>query len=119
MGRLLRGAALLASLALLPAATAASGFVPGTLVTLPYVSPADGAAREYAFRIPETWDGTSPLPAVLFLHGRGGTRRQFQRPEIFAEADARGALLVSWEGRIVPGGTGVPSTEYVDGVAQQ
>lgn len=104
----------LALLAPAPAGSAAS-FTPGAVVPLSYASPADGATRDYALRIPATWDGTSLLPAILLLHGRGGTRLQFQRPEHFAEADARGAVLVFWEGRVVPGGVGVPSTHYVDG----
>lgn len=94
---------------------AAAALPPGAVVPLSYVSPADGAPRDYALRIPATWDGAGLLPAILLLHGRGGTRLQFQRPEHFAEADARGAVLVFWEGRVVPGGLGVPSTHYVDG----
>jgi hypothetical protein len=94
---------------------AAAALPPGAVVPLSYVSPADAATRNYALRVPATWDGASLLPAILLLHGRGGTRLQFQRPEHFAEADARGAVLVFWEGRVVPGGIGVPSTHYVDG----
>ena len=106
---------LLLALALLAGAARGDVLLPGAVAQLSYVSPADGVPRDYALRLPATWDGASRLPTVLFLHGRGGTRRQFQRPEIFAEADARGALLVFWEGRIAPGGSGVPSTHYVDG----
>lgn len=90
--------------------------VPGFVVPASYRSPADGAERGYAIRVPRTWDGTSLLPAILFLHGRGGTVRQFQRTPYFDAADARGVVLVFWEGRIAPGGIGAPSTHYVDGV---
>lgn len=89
--------------------------VPGFVVPASYRSPADGTERGYALRIPRTWNGTSSLPAILFLHGRGGTVRQFQRTPYLDAADARGVVLVFWEGRIVPGGAGVPSTHYVDG----
>ena len=116
MGRPVRAAAPLAALlALLAAAPAFSDLLPGVVATRSYVSPADGATRDYAIRVPATWNGTDLLPTVLFLHGRGGTRRQFQRPDLLAEADARRALLVFWEGRVVPDGSGWPSTNYVDG----
>ena len=88
---------------------------PGVLVSLTYRSPFDGASRSYALRVPSFWDGESRVPAILFLHGRGGTVRQFQQAEVLDEADERGAVLVFWEGRVVPGGEGVPSTHYVDG----
>ena len=88
---------------------------PAGVVPLSYLSPADGVERAYDLRIPTTWDGTSLLPAILLLHGRGGTKRQFQRTEYFDEADESGAVLVFWEGRRVPGGGGFPSTHYVDG----
>lgn len=109
-------APLLALALLLSAGTSRAEALPvGAVVTLPYVSPADGAPREYNLRIPSTWDGTSRLPAILFLHGRGGTRRQFQTTGNLTEAEARRVVLVFWEGRVVPGGIGVPSTQYVDG----
>ena len=88
---------------------------PGGLHPLSYISPADGVERVYDLRIPATWDGTSLLPAILLLHGRGGTKQQFQRPEHYAEADARGAVLVFWEGRRIPALGGFPSAYYVDG----
>ncbi len=95
--------------------SAARAVAPGFVVPVSYRSPADGAERGYALRVPRTWDGTSSLPAILFLHGRGGTVRQFQRTSYLDAADARGVVLLFWEGRIVPGGLGVPSTHYVDG----
>jgi poly(3-hydroxybutyrate) depolymerase len=97
------------------AAPSVLAIVPGFVVPAAYRSPADGVERGYALRVPRTWDGTSLLPAILFLHGRGGTVRQFQRTPFLDAADARGVVLVFWEGRIVPGGIGVPSTHYVDG----
>ncbi len=113
--RLLPAVALVITL-LLAAAPAATAPLPsGWLLTLSYRSPADGVERVYDLRIPTTWDGTSLLPAILFLHGRGGTRLQFERSEHFAEAEARGAVLIFWEGRRVPATGGLPSTFYVDG----
>lgn len=97
------------------AASSALAVAPGFVVPASYRSPADGVERGYALRVPRTWDGTSLLPAILLLHGRGGTVRQFQRTPYFDAADARGVVLVFWEGRIAPGGAGVPSTHYVDG----
>ncbi len=99
-----------------PAGVASSiSIAPGFVVPASYRSPADGAERGYALRVPRTWDGESRLPAILFLHGRGGTVRQFQRTPYLDAADARGVVLVFWEGRIASGGIGVPSTHYVDG----
>ncbi|HQP86731.1 MAG TPA: alpha/beta hydrolase-fold protein [Thermoanaerobaculia bacterium] len=88
---------------------------PGFVIAASYRSPADGAERGYAIRVPRGWDGMNLLPAILFLHGRGGTVRQFQRTPYFDAADARGVVLVFWEGRIALGGAEVPSTHYVDG----
>lgn len=114
--RLLRGVALPAVILLLAAPATPAPLPPGVLIPLSYFSPADGVERIYDLRIPATWDGTSRLPAILLLHGRGGTKQQFQRPEHYAEADARGALLVFWEGRRIPALGGFPSAYYVDGV---
>ncbi len=111
----LPAAALLAALLLAASSTAAYPLPPGGLVPLSYRSPADGVERNYDLRIPATWDGATLLPAILLLHGRGGTKQQFERNEYYAEADARGAVLVFWEGRRVPATGGIPSTYYVDG----
>jgi hypothetical protein len=109
------GAPLLLAALLLPLPARALPLPPGGTVLLSYRSPADGSERAYAVRVPSTWDGSGRLPAILFLHGRGGTMRQFQRPEYAAAADERGAVLVYWEGRVAPGTDGVPSARYVDG----
>ncbi len=116
MRRLLPAAALLAAILFAAAPAAPAPLPPGSLISLPYRSPADGVGRDYDLRIPATWDGTSLLPAILLLHGRGGTKRQFERSEYYAEADARGAVLVFWEGRRIPEMAGYPATYYVDGV---
>lgn len=108
-------ATLLAAFVLGGTASAAGPLPPGGLVPLSYLSPADGVERNYDLRIPATWDGTSLLPAILLLHGRGGTKQQFERNEYYAEADSRMVVLVFWEGRRIPASGGIPSTFYVDG----
>ena len=113
--RLLQAVALLAAILFAAAPATPAPLPPGGLHPLSYISPADGVERVYDLRIPATWDGTSLLPAILLLHGRGGTKQQFQRPEHYAEADARGAVLVFWEGRRIPALGGFPSAYYVDG----
>jgi len=80
-----------------------------------YISPADGAIRFYEVRTPAGYDGISQMPAVLFLHGRGGSMTSFQSDGYEAEADARGFVLVFWQGRFDPA-ISVLSTQYVDGV---
>jgi poly(3-hydroxybutyrate) depolymerase len=80
-----------------------------------YVSPADGAARFYQVRTPAGYDGIPQMPAVLFLHGRGGGAASFQSDGYEAEADARGFVLVFWQGRFDTT-IGAYSTQYVDGV---
>ncbi len=115
MRRLLPIAALVAALALAAGPAASLALPPGGLVPLAYRSPADGVERTYDIRVPTTWDGRSLLPAILFLHGRGGTKRQFERTEHFDEAELRGTVLVFWEGRRVPDADAMPSTHYIDG----
>ncbi len=94
---------------------------PGPLLGAPtvyvgtYVSPADGVLRLYDVRTPAGYDGVSKMPAALFLHGRGGGGTSFQTDGYFAEADARGFVLVFWRGRFDPT-IGALSTQYVDGV---
>ena len=80
-----------------------------------YVSPADGTVRLYQVLTPSGYDGISKMPAVLFLHGRGGSMASFQSDGYEAEADARGFVMVFWQGRFDPA-IGAYSTQYVDGV---
>jgi poly(3-hydroxybutyrate) depolymerase len=80
-----------------------------------YVSPADGAVRLYEIRTPAGYDGITQMPAALFLHGRGGSMTSFQSDGYETEADARGFVLVFWQGRFDPT-IGALSTQYVDGV---
>ncbi len=115
MRRLVAAAAIAAALAPSTTRGSAAALPAGEVLALSYVSPADGAPRVYGLRIPSTWDGKSLLPALVLLHGRGGTRRQFEHDDYLEEADERRAVLVFWEGRTVPGGPGFPSTHYVDG----
>ena len=80
-----------------------------------YVSPADGAVRLYEILTPSAYDGISQVPAVLFLHGRGGSMTSFQSDGYEAEAETRGFVLVFWQGRFDPTISAL-STQYVDGV---
>ena len=80
-----------------------------------YVSPADGDRRVYQVLTPSGYDGISRLPAVLFLHGRGGSMASFRTVGYEAEADARGVVLIFWQGRYDLS-IGAYSTQYVDGV---
>ncbi len=92
----------------------ASSVLGGTLHNRSYVSPADGAARLYDVYTPTGYRPETALPAILFLHGRGGSKNSFQTPAYFAEADRKGFALVFWQGRVAPWGGF--STYYVDGV---
>ena len=78
-----------------------------------YISPADGSSRSYTIRTPAGYDGTSRLPAVLFLHGRGGSALSFQYQQYFDAADANGYVLLFWQGRL--DASGLLSSYYVDG----
>jgi len=80
-----------------------------------YVSPADGVVRSYQTLTPSGYDGITRMPAVLFLHGRGGSMFSFQTEGYEDEADARGFVLIFWQGRFDPT-IGAFSTQYVDGV---
>jgi poly(3-hydroxybutyrate) depolymerase len=86
----------------------------GRLEYLSYVSPADGTARAYDVWTPTGYDGTRPLPAILFLHGRGGSTGSFEQSSYESAADANGAILIFWQGRWQPE-IGAFSTLYVDG----
>jgi poly(3-hydroxybutyrate) depolymerase len=86
----------------------------GSLSYLSYVSPADGAARAYDVWTPSGYDGTRPLPMILFLHGRGGSTGSFEQSSYESAADANGYVLVFWQGRWQPE-IGAFSTLYVDG----
>jgi len=92
-----------------PSAPAAT---PGLKSFRTYASPADGASRSYTIRTPASYDGTSPLPAVLFLHGRGGGAFSFEAQPYLDAADANGYVLIFWQGR--PDPNGLLSTYYVD-----
>ena len=80
-----------------------------------YTSPADGDRRVYQVLTPSGYDGIAKLPAVLFLHGRGGSMASFQTDGYVAEAEARGVVMVFWQGRYDLS-IGAFSTQYVDGV---
>src|ERR1035437_1643512 len=72
------------------------------------------AARAYDVWTPSRYDGTRPLPMILFLHGRGGSTGSFEQSSYESAADANGYVLVFWQGRWQPE-IGAFSTLYVDG----
>src|SRR5450830_1171788 len=113
--RRIRNLFLPVALSLLFAFLGASPLLGGQLYDRAYVSPADGARRVYQVLTPSGYDGISQLPAVLFLHGRGGSMASFRTDGYMAEAEARGVVLVFWQGRYDPS-IGAYSTQYVDGV---
>jgi polyhydroxybutyrate depolymerase len=54
---------------------------------------------EYLVRLPQGWDGRSPLPTVVFLHGHMGSAAQVMADAgLTDELDARGILLVAPDG---------------------
>lgn len=86
----------------------------GTLWNRSYLSPADGSPRVYDVWTPSGYTSGSPRPAILFLHGRGGSKGSFQQTAHREAADARGVILIFWQGRWQPE-IGALSTHYVDG----
>ena len=85
----------------------------GIKVFRTYTSPADGASRSYAIYTPKGYGGGASNPAILFLHGRGGSALSFQDPRYLDAADANGTVLIFWQGRLDP--DGLLSTYYIDG----
>ncbi|HEV8267245.1 MAG TPA: PHB depolymerase family esterase [Thermoanaerobaculia bacterium] len=85
----------------------------GTLVSRTYDSPVDHVGRPYDVYLPRGYDGVTPRPALLFLHGRGGWKGSFEVQDYFVEADMRGVVLIFWQGRPVPSIEAF-STFYVD-----
>lgn len=82
--------AIVALLAIAPAAGAAKDDVETRRITV------DGIAREYVFL---RADGDGPHPAVLMLHGGGGSARQLRRHSGFdAQARAHGLVAIYAEG---------------------
>jgi poly(3-hydroxybutyrate) depolymerase len=107
----LPGIALMAVVAALGSSPAAAQ----GLYHLNFRSPADHVQLFYDLWLPPGMSPGSAVkrPTVLFLHGRGGTERQFQEGGDYqVEANTRGFILVFWGGRRDP--NGLLSTYYVD-----
>lgn len=105
----LRGAA-----RILPLLVALHADARGTLWNRYYLSPVDRATRVYDVYTPTGYDGARKLPAILCLHGRGGSRSSFETAGYQSAADAQGVVLVFWQGRYQPD-IAAYSTQYVDG----
>ncbi|MGD8717514.1 MAG: PHB depolymerase family esterase [Candidatus Zixiibacteriota bacterium] len=59
----------------------------------------DGKDREYYVHVPPGYDGTTPVPLVLGLHGGGGTADKFDKlSHMSATADAHGFIAVYPQG---------------------
>lgn len=89
----------------------------GSVASRTYLSPADGALRIYDVRTPPGYDGVTKRPALLFLHGRGGSRFSWRAAAYDDALDAKGYVALYWQGRYVDlgDGTAIFSTYYVDG----
>lgn len=62
-----------------------------------YCQVADG---RYLAVVPDSWDGSSPLPTTVFFHGYGSSARAVLRNQTLREAMAsRGILLIAPDGR--------------------
>lgn len=54
---------------------------------------------QYLIRVPSVWDGRSPLPTLMFLHGHNGSAAQIMADaQLAATLDALGVLLVAPDG---------------------
>lgn len=94
------------------AAAQAFAATSGTIYPRVYTSPVDGARRTYDLRTPKGYTEGAKVPAVLFLHGRGGWTGSFKHFEYFDAADAGGYALIFWQGR--PDPNGLFSSYYID-----
>ncbi len=70
---------------------------------LSYVSDVDGTTQPYRVFLPSSYDGTTPLPMLVALHGTGGSQDTYAttyHDGIYVrEADKRGIVLVCPHGR--------------------
>lgn len=63
-----------------------------------YRFPATGAELPFRVSVPESWDGRSPLPLVMFLHGAGNTESSYldaHDRQMVKLAQQHGYILVS------------------------
>ncbi len=74
-------------------------------LALTYRSPADGAEQPFRLFLPKAYDGKTPLPLLIVLHGTGGNQdTYFDTPShgdgLYKRlADERGLMIVSPHGR--------------------
>lgn len=64
----------------------------------------DGLERDYRLYVPESYDGTQPVPLVISLHGFAGNPRRQQSEVGWDEIADREGLIVAY-----PRGTGTPA----------
>lgn len=63
-----------------------------------YRNPDTGADEPYRLCVPTSWDGTTPLPLAMFLHGSGNDENSYldqNNQQIIKQAQQYGYLLVS------------------------
>ncbi|MEM2941111.1 MAG: PHB depolymerase family esterase [Thermoproteota archaeon] len=59
----------------------------------------DGQSRHYLIHIPPSYDGKTPLPLVVALHGYGGNSRNMETTTLFSlKADEEGFIVVYPQG---------------------
>jgi polyhydroxybutyrate depolymerase len=74
----------------------------------------DGQQRAFLLHLPPNYDGTTPLPLVLVLHGGGGNGKQMAAQTDFAaKADAEGFVVVFPNGQETPDGGHYWKTEGI------
>ncbi len=79
---------LLATLALLGLAGCASHSPGGRLQYFEMASASEGQVLHYGVHAPPGWDGRTPLPLVVLLHGAGDDHTAADRPAVTARLDA-------------------------------
>lgn len=70
-------------------------------------APCEIAGGSYHLVLPEGWDGTSPLPAVVFFHGHRGSGASIFRSQGLRRTFSEGGYLL-----IAPNGAIRPGTNY-------
>lgn len=81
-------------------------------------APCETASGRYHLAFPEDWDGSSPLPAVLFFHGHNSDGAAIIKSDGLRSAfTERGYLLIAPEGTAGPGRTalGWPARPQAEG----
>ena len=77
----------------------AGAFFAGPAIACSATEPCTLPTGHYLVRVPGAWDGRSPLPTLVFLHGHNGSAAQSMADaQLAATLDALGVLLVAPDG---------------------